>query len=180
MKKFFLRSKLDFPWHNLRPKYISSFHLGYRKPVFRLKLYLTSVTGAGAGSHRGVPRTALLLMLWPKEYLNRKDLCGKGCEKSLVALVFGIKPGCYSSFPKHGIILDSHKKSIFFILLFPHSPHNWDLYLIYWYAFMSSVTTLIGAFPCSRCMNLNWTFKRQKKVVFFCLLNKIMISFPSF
>lgn len=119
MKKFFLRSKLDFPWHNLRPKYISSFHLGYRKPVFRLKLYLTSVTGAGAGSHRGVPRTALLLMLWPKEYLNRKDLCGKGCEKSLVALVFGIKPGCYSSFPKHGIILDSHKKSIFFILLFP-------------------------------------------------------------
>lgn len=130
MKKFFLRSKLDFPWHNLRPRYISSFHLGYRKPVFRLQLCLTPVTGAGTGSHRGVPRTALLLMLWPKEHLNcKKDLCGKGCEKSLVVLVFGIKPGCYSSFPKAWHYSWFSQKIQFFHSVFPLIHHTTEIYI---------------------------------------------------
>lgn len=100
-------------------------------------------------------------------------------------LGFGTECGCHSWFPKHDTIPDSHQKIQFFSFWFlPSSPHNWDLCLVLhyfnYYIFMSSTFTFIVSARFRCYVNLNWTFQRQKKVVFLLFLNWVLFSLPSF
>lgn len=120
--------------------------------------------------------------IWIVNYM--RYLCGKGCEESLVALSLALNVNVIPGFQSMILFLILTKNPNFSFWFSPSSPHNWDLYLVLhyfnYYIFMSSTFTFIVSARFKCCVNLNWTFQRQKKVVFFLFLNWVLFSLPSF